>query len=145
MSRERASDKHEVSQEYRDNSAYRYEKARNNLRSAKKLFENDDYASANNRAYYAIFHAIRAVLALDQFDSKKHSGVISEFRLRYIKTGVFSKDLSDMVGSAFEIRNDSDYEDMFIASKAETEEQIRNAEDREYSEGFAGLLSEIYE
>ena len=34
-----------------------------------------------------------------------------------------------MVGSAFEIRNDSDYEDMFIASKAETEEQIRNAED----------------
>ena len=50
-----------------------------------------------------------------------------------------------MVGSAFEIRNDSDYEDMFIASKAETEEQIRNAEDREYSEGFAGLLSEIYE
>lgn len=120
---------HEVSQEYRDYSAYRYEKARNNLRSAKILFENDDYASANNRAYYAIFHAIRAVLALDQFDSKKHSGVISEFRLRYIKTGVFSKDLSDMVGSAFEIRNDSDYEDLFIASKSETEQQIRNAED----------------
>lgn len=119
---------HDVGQEYRDYSAYRYEKAQNNLRSAKILFENDDYASANNRAYYAIFHAIRAVLALDQFDSKKHSGVISEFRLRYIKAGVFSKDLSDMVGSAFEIRNDSDYEDMFIASKAETEQQIRNAE-----------------
>ena len=34
-----------------------------------------------------------------------------------------------MVGAAFEIRNDSDYEDMFIASKAETEKQIRNAED----------------
>ena len=37
------------------------------------------YRSANNRAYYSIFHAIRSVLALDGFDSKKHSGVISEF------------------------------------------------------------------
>ena len=33
-----------------------------------------------------------------------------------------------MIGSAFEIRNDSDYEDMFMASKAETEQQIKNAE-----------------
>ena len=32
-----------------------------------------------------------------------------------------------MVGSAFTIRNASDYDDMFIASKAETEEQIENA------------------
>lgn len=98
------------------------------MRSARILLENGDYASANNRAYYAIFHAIRSVLALDQFDSKKHSGVISEFRLKYIKTGILPKELSDMIGSAFEIRNDSDYEDMFMASKAETEQQIKNAE-----------------
>lgn len=119
---------HDVSQEYKEYSAYRYEKAQNNLRSARILLENGDYASANNRAYYAIFHAIRSVLALDQFDSKKHSGVISEFRLKYIKTGILPKELSDMIGSAFEIRNDSDYEDMFMASKAETEQQIKNAE-----------------
>ena len=113
---------HDVSQEYKAYSAYRYEKAQNNLRSARILLENGDYVSANNRAYYAIFHAIRSVLALDQFDSKKHSGVISEFRLKYIKTGILPKELSDMIGSAFEIRNDSDYEDMFMASKAETEQ-----------------------
>ena len=33
-----------------------------------------------------------------------------------------------MIGSAFTIRNASDYDDMFIASKSETEEQINNAE-----------------
>lgn len=32
-----------------------------------------------------------------------------------------------MVGSAFTIRNASDYDDMFIASKADTEIQINNA------------------
>lgn len=47
---------------------------------------------------------------------------ISEFSLKYIKTGILPKELSDMIGSAFEIRNDSDYEDMFMASKAETEQ-----------------------
>ena len=32
-----------------------------------------------------------------------------------------------MIGSAFTIRNASDYDDMFIASKSETKEQIENA------------------
>lgn len=37
---------HDVSQEYKVYSAYRYEKAQNNLRSARILLENGDYASA---------------------------------------------------------------------------------------------------
>ena len=41
-----------------------------------------------HRSYYAIFHAMRAVLALDGIDMKRHSGVMSEFRRLYIKTGI---------------------------------------------------------
>lgn len=33
-----------------------------------------------------------------------------------------------MIGSAFTVRNASDYDDMFLASKSDTEEQINNAE-----------------
>ena len=33
-----------------------------------------------------------------------------------------------MIGSAFTVRNASDYDDMFIASKNDTKEQIDNAE-----------------
>ena len=47
------------------------------------------YSSAVNRAYYAIFHALRAVTALDGFDSGKHSGVIAYFNRDYIKNGIF--------------------------------------------------------
>lgn len=65
---------------------------------------------------------------LDDFDSSKHSGVIAEFRRRYIKEGVFPIEMSKMIGAAFTIRNASDYDDMFIASKDETAEQIANAE-----------------
>ncbi len=117
-----------LSEEYIAYSKYRFEKAGDDLRSAKALYDIGEYASANNRSYYSIFHSIRAVLALDTFDSKKHGIVIGEFRRRYIKTNIFPTDISDMIGSAFEIRTQSDYEDMYIASKGETEEQIKNAE-----------------
>lgn len=71
---------------------------------------------------------MRAVLVFDNFDSSKHSGVIAEFRRKYIKEGIFPVKLSKMIGSAFTIRNASDYDDMFLASKTDTEEQIANAE-----------------
>ena len=62
------------------------------------------------------------------FDSSKHSGIIAEFRRRYIKAGIFPVEISKMIGSAFSIRNASDYDDMFVASRSDTEEQIQNAE-----------------
>ena len=70
---------------------------------------------------------MRAVLALDGFDSKKHSGVISEFRRVYVKTGKFSVQISDIIRDAFIIRNDSDYEDFFIITNQEVLQQLENA------------------
>ena len=112
----------------KDYAKYRIERAREDLEAAHLLYDAGNYRIANNRAYYAIFHAMRAVLVFDDFDSSKHSGVIAEFRRRYIKEGIFPIEISKMIGSAFTIRNASDYDDMFIASKSETEEQINNAE-----------------
>ncbi len=96
---------------------YRLERAVEDLETAKSNFEDGHYRAANNRAYYSIFHSIRAALALENFDSPKHGGVIGEFRRRYIKEGLIPIEVSKMIGSAFTIRNASDYDDMFIASK----------------------------
>lgn len=112
----------------RDYATYRLERAREDLKAARLLFQNGNYRVANNRAYYAMFHSMRAVLVFDNFDSSKHSGVIAEFRRKYIKEGIFPKEMSQMIGSAFIIRNASDYDDMFVASKNDTQEQIENAE-----------------
>ncbi|MBD5476140.1 MAG: HEPN domain-containing protein [Lachnospiraceae bacterium] len=112
----------------KDYARYRLNKSKEDLEAAKLLLDNGNYRIANNRAYYSIFHALRAMLVLDNFDSSKHSGVIAEFRRRYIKENIFPIEMSKMIGSAFTIRNASDYDDMFIASKDETIEQIDNAE-----------------
>jgi len=72
-----------------------------------------------NRSYYCIFDAMRAVLAFDRFDSKRHSGVISAFRKGYIKTGVFPVEFSKIIDKAFEIRVNSDYKEFYLVPKAE--------------------------
>lgn len=90
------------------------------LASAKRDMEAEDYAPANNRAYYAIFHAMRAVLALDGEDFKKHSAVIARFTLNYLKPEILPREYSKLISNASLIRNRSDYEDFYICSVSDT-------------------------
>ena len=113
----------------RELSKYRFENSKEDLYDAKLMFENGRYKNALNRGYYAIFHAIRAVNALDGFDSSKHSGVIAYFNQNYVKTEVFPKSVSRMIREASENREKADYLDFFIASKEEAEKQIKRAEE----------------
>ena len=108
-------------------SEYRVKRAFELLKDADNLFNAGSYRSANNRAYYAIFHAMRAVLALDNVDFKKHSGVIQYFQKEYVKTSIFEKEYSNIITTASTIRNASDYDDFYIASKEEAQEQINDA------------------
>lgn len=112
----------------KDLSDYRMEQAKRCIKSAKMLAEDGDYKGAANRSYYAMFHCMRSVLVLEGVDFSKHSGVLAYFRKQYIKTGVFDVELSDVIGEAFDIRNDSDYDDYYVISKKDVEEQIENAE-----------------
>ena len=70
-------------------SSVRLDHAFECLSAAEGLIDIGNYRSAANRSYYAVFHAMRAVLAFDEIDMKHHSGIIFEFRRLYIKTGVF--------------------------------------------------------
>ena len=60
-----------------DLSKYRFDCSHEALEDAKIMYEAGRFKNALNRAYYSIFHGMRAVNALDGFDSSKHSGVIA--------------------------------------------------------------------
>ena len=70
---------------------------------------------------------MRAALSFDEIDMKRHSGVISEFRRRYIKTEIFETRMSEIISVLFDVRTDSDCDDFFVISKADTAVQIENA------------------
>ena len=126
-----------------DLSRYRLQKAAEMLASARRDREAQDYASANNRAYYCIFHAMRAVLALDGEDYKKHSAVISRFSQNYLKTEILPRDYGKLISNASLIRNRSDYEDFFICSISDTENLMEGA--AEFYEAVKHYLEQRYE
>ena len=107
---------------------YRLNKAQETLETAKMIFnEGKDFTSANNRAYYAIFYAIRAVLAIEETDFKRHKDVLAYFNKEYVNKEIFPKMIGRKISQAQRIREDSDYDDDYEPSLEKTEQQINTA------------------
>ena len=111
----------------RDLSKYRYEKSVEQIKVAETLIQNEMYSVSLNRSYYAIFHAMRAVNALDDFDSSKHSGVIAHFNQYHVKTGEFGRNTSRIIRNAADLREQADYEDFYIADANEARDILDKA------------------
>ena len=107
---------------------YRLNKAKETLETAKMIFnEGKDFTSANNRAYYAIFYAIRAVLAIEETDFKRHKDVLAYFNKEYVNKEIFPKMIGRKISQAQRIREDSDYDDDYEPSLEKTEQHINTA------------------
>lgn len=107
---------------------YRIDTARETLNVAKECLENKHYKDSINRSYYASFYAARAILALERIDFKRHKDVIAYFNKNYVATGIFEKDIWRKLARLQQKREQSDYDDFFIASKEEAQKQYNNAE-----------------
>lgn len=110
----------------RDLVLYRLETAKNDLKSARTLYNIADFKGANNRAYYAIFHAINAVHAVS---GKAYKDAVANFNKDYVKTEIFPREIGRKISMVEEIRHASDYDDFYIASKEESERQILVADE----------------
>lgn len=109
---------------------YRLARAKETLNTAVIIFDEvKDYTSVNNRAYYAIFYAIRAVLDLEQIDFKKHKDVMAYFNKNYVNTEVFSKKIGRKIAQAQRVREDSDYDDEYRPSYEKTKQQLETAKE----------------
>lgn len=70
----------------KDLALYRIQTAKSDLNAARILLDAEEYKGANNRAYYAVFHAINAVHAWNGNGYKRHKDVIGNFNKDYVKT-----------------------------------------------------------
>ncbi len=111
----------------KDLSKHRLEQAKEDLTAAKLLYDSSLFKSANNRAYYSIFHSIKAVLALEPIDFKRHKDVQAYFNKNYVSTEIFPRYMGRKIAQASTIREDSDYDDEFVVNAEKTLEQIETA------------------
>jgi hypothetical protein len=115
----------ETSRNFVEASLERAEKA---LKSAKLLEENGELEDAASRAYYAMFHAARALLFSKGVSARTHRGTISLFGEKIVKQGILNEEFADMLRKAFDLRQKSDYE-LYSELDAElVKETIKNAE-----------------
>jgi len=94
----------------RDEVALYVEHAQQMLQVADHNLADGFYASAINRAYYAIFYAANALLTTKGLSRSKHSAVIATFRQHFIKPGLIEDEYSDTYGRVMANRHVSDYE-----------------------------------
>ena len=106
---------------------YRMAAARETLQVAQECFEGNHYKDAINRSYYAAFYAVKAVLALEERDFKRHKDVMAYFNKEYVAKEIFPRELGRKLGTLKQLREKSDYDDFYIASKAQAEEQYNTA------------------
>lgn len=109
--------------------AYRIETAKSDLNAAKLLAETNEYRGANNRAYYALYHAISAIHALEGKAYRRHKDALSNFNKNYVHTDLFPRIYGRKIAEAEEIRHASDYDDFYIATKDEALELIDTAQE----------------
>lgn len=110
---------------------YRQQKAAQAIREAKLLMEHGLNDTAMSRLYYAAFYAINALLAINGFNPKTHTGTKTIFNKEFILTGKIENRYSDFYSFLMAKRFEADYDDfVFIDEKkiqsllAETEEFV---------------------
>ena len=110
-----------------DLAKYRLEKAKETIEAANDLITHNHFNDAVGRCYYAIFSAMRALLALKKLDSKKHTGVIALFNQHFVKEKIFPLELQELIGQAKIIREKTDYGDFFSVPVEIARQHLKNA------------------
>ena len=86
------------------------------LEAAKLLLQANMCRQAAGRAYYAMFYAVTALLALRQLGTSKHAGALTLFDREFVKRGLFGQEHSRSLHELFDLRQRADYRDLFEVS-----------------------------
>ncbi len=100
------------------------EKAVNTMAQIPELQRLGYWDNIANRLYYAVFHAVNALLINDGHPVNTHRGVIALFGNYYIRTGLFASEDGRLYSDLQTMRNNSDYNCSYDATQQEIEPMI---------------------
>jgi uncharacterized protein (UPF0332 family) len=106
---------------------YRLQQAKETLKEASILAQEQSWRGGINRAYYAMFYAVLALTVVKGFSPSKHTGVLAFFDRDYIKPGILPKTLSKQLHLAFERRQSQDYGEFILVDEEIAQETISSA------------------
>ena len=108
---------------------YRRERAVETLEDARMMFERKRLFSAVNRIYYALFYEIIALLHTKNLSSPKHTGIRALFNQHFVKTGIVDVEIGKFYSKMFDLRQESDYDDLVYFEEEKVKDWLETAED----------------
>ena len=95
------------------------EKANRFLEQAEMVRNLQQWGLAANRYYYACFHAVQALFIHNGLASKTHAGMLRQFGLHFIKTGIVEDRLGGFLTRMEQLREKGDYNCVFSITEEE--------------------------
>ena len=103
------------------------QKAEQTLEEIDILSQANHWNGAANRLYYAVFHAVNALLIHDGHEAHTHRRSHAIFGMHNIKTGVFPKEYGRHYSTLQTMREESDYNCVYNVTQQEIEDGIEPA------------------
>ena len=100
------------------------EKAHSNFAQIQLLQEAGYWDNVANRLYYALFHAVSALLVHDGHNVSSHRGAVGTFGQHYVTTGIFTLEEGRHYSRLQNLREKSDYNCKYNATEAEIAPKI---------------------
>jgi len=85
-------------------------KARSDIQAANLLHQHGLYRHSISCSYYAVFHAIKAILEAGEIGASSHGQVLGFFNKHYVHTGEINSYPSQVAYDLFEKRNTLEYD-----------------------------------
>ena len=87
------------------------------------------WSGAANRLYYAVYHAINALLIHDRHEVNTHNGSHAMFNLYYIKTSILPIEYGRLYSQLQTMREESDYNCVYEVDPDELSSRIEPAKE----------------
>lgn len=100
------------------------EKAEKTFSQSEVLKQAELWDTLANRLYYALFHAVTAMLVKDQYEVGTHRGAVNRFHQYYVKTGIFTKEEGSFYSQMQSMREAGDYNCSFNVTEADITPKI---------------------
>lgn len=108
---------------------HRLEQAKENLEEAEILYNVKNIKEQIIEHIIQYFDSIKAVLALEPIDFKRHKDVVGYFNKNYVYPEIFPRKMGSKIADASSVREDSDYDDEYIVKPEDTLKQIETAKE----------------
>ena len=116
------------------------EKANRTYDAAMIMIEKEHWESAANRLYYALFHAVNALLIHDGHQVNTHKGSHAMFGMYYIRTNKLPREYSNIYQKLESIRDESDYNWAYNIVPEDISEKVTTA--RQMIDAIAAMVKE---